>query len=283
MWKWSCARRREIADGDGATGRRAAALPMRRLGLAVLAGALVGGSAAQAGRIMASPVGPDAFPWVRNAGEIGGIGIAPRLAPLGDRGDEGWMRGSLYGAIHRRPPERGVVPSAGWQESDAAVLQAGGGIGVLSGSGSAAAGCLTVCVPYDPMDFSAAMPGTGGVVDLAGGGEIMQGGVSMEIVQFSPDFGGFSLTGPVGFSPGDLTFGTGTLGLVGSDGNLTQMNGAISPVPEPGSLAATGMAVLVAAGWLRARRRISRLRAGCFTRVELTLCAGRTYGYEAIT
>jgi len=271
---------------------------MMRTRRTVLAGVVVAGllgGNARAGTVLGEPEDSALGWWSGGAGDEG-IGSAPLPTPVADSGDWTPRRGSLYGAINRTPPVRVAEPFSGWHEPGG-IVRAGGGIGVLQGGGSGeqpTAGCLTVCVPWGPMDFSNAVRGrdevpwpgavlsTGGGLYVSGGGAMMQGGASAEIVSFSPDLGGLTLIGS-----GDLLlsdFASGNIWTVGPDGSVTQVGGAISIVPEPGSLAAGGMAaVLIATGWLRARRRTFHLRAGCFARAEWAPSDNRTYGYEAIT
>lgn len=252
----------------------------------LVAAGLLGGNV-QAGTVLGEEEDAALGWWSGGAGDEG-IGSALMPVPVADAGDWSPRRGSLYGAIRRMPPHRAVVPPACGPVSGVQ-YPTGGSIGVLSVGGSGAqpsAGCLTVCVPWEPMDFSQAAPWPGAVV-LTGGvlsvgsGSMMQGGSSAEIVSFSPDLGGLTLIGSGGFLLSDSV--SGNIWTLGADGTLSPVVNTLSAVPEPGSLAAGGMAVVLAAAWLRARRRVSGLSTGGFARAELTPSRDRTYGYEAIT
>lgn len=251
----------------------------------VLAG-LLGGNV-QAGTVLGEPEDSTLGWWSEGAGDEG-IGSAPLPIPVADSGDWTPRRGSLYGAIRRMPPHRVVVPPA-YGSVSGTQYPTGGSIGVLSGGGSGAqptAGCLTVCVPWEPMGFSNAAPWPGAVpptgsVLYAGSGTMMQGGASAEIVSFSADLGGLTLIGSGNFLLSDSV--SANIWTLGADGTLSPVVNTFSIVPEPGSLAAGGMAVVFAAAWLRARRRVSGLSAGGFAGAELTPSRDRTYGYEAIT
>lgn len=247
---------------------------MRRTVWAGLVAAGLLGGHVQAGTVLGEAEDSALGWWSGGAGDEG-IGSAPLPVPVADSGDWTPRRGSLYGAIRRMPPHRVVVPPL-YGPVSGMQYPTGGSIGVLSGSGAQlAAGCLTVCVPWEPMDFSnaawgmnsAPWPGavlpTGGVL-YAGGGTMMQGGSSAEIVSFSPDLGGLTLIGSGGLLLSDSV--SGNIWTLGADGTLSPVVNTLSTVPEPGSLAAGGMAVVLAAAWLRARRRVSGLSAGGFAR-----------------
>ena len=265
---------------------------MMRARVIVLAGIAVAGglcASVQAGTVLEEPEDSALGWWSGGAGDEG-IGSAPLPVAISDAGDWAWRRGSLYGGMKR--PSHGWAGDSrpGWGR-EAGVFPGGG---VLSGGGSVpAAGCLTICAPYDAGGASLEVLGTntgwwfGGTVTEAGysmvlaGGDLTSAGGSLvfsggdAILSTSP--GVFDFTSGGTFAPGVIF--DGSLWTVGQDGTLA--GGALSPVPEPGSLAMAGLGFFLAF-WLvrKGRRRVASARDNGGNRPAPPGC---TYGYETIT
>lgn len=250
--------------GAGCAGRKRAerrnAKLMRARGivLAGIAAACVLGASVQAGAVLEEPEDSGLGWWSAGAGDEG-VGSAPMPVAISDAGDWAWRRGSLYGGMKRPSHRWAGDPRPGWN-GEASAFPEGG---MFSGGGSmAAAGSLTSCTPCDA--WGAPIEALGTNTGLWLGGTVTQAGYSVVFAggDFAYASGSLVLSGGGVLSTGtgvfDLTNGgtsapgvifDGSLWTAGQDGTLTLAGSALSPVPEPGSLALAGLGFFLTA-WL---------------------------------
>lgn len=266
MWRRVCWCLRPGAGCAGwkrARRREAKLLRARGIVLAGIAAAGVLGASVQAGTVLEEPEDSGLVWWSAGAGDEG-VGSAPLPVAVSDAGDWAWRRGSLYGGMKR--PSHGWAgdPRQGWSRETAAFP----GGEVLSGGGSmAAAGCLTFCGPRDAWGDSIEALGTntglwfggmeagylavfaGGDLAYAGGSLVFSGGGGV----LSTGPGAFDFTSGGTSAPGIIF--DGSLWTAGQDGTLMLAGSALSPVPEPGSLAMAGLGFFLIAWLVRKGRR----------------------------